>query len=526
MEMYSLVIAEDEFTTRRALVNMIRWNELGFEVEEEFSDGKELLDYLKSNVPDVILTDIKMTQVGGLEIARLVAEQKLPIQIVFLSGHKEFSYAQEAVEYHVSHYLLKPIDLSRLRETFRSIKEKLDEQSAQEGRLQDRLDHYSRLVNYEKQQFVTDAYFGALNNKEQMAARLKLVLGKAGADGAARQFLVKIVLVNDAKYRKFLEDYGQQELQEQVVHVLEYFDRRLEYYPISWSDTKEEGISVLGVFWEKEACRQGTYQTEELQRSIYDILAIQANVVIFQKLDSLEALAHCAENVGKNGAGSDLIQDMDYLQFLQDQKKLLYSYLCQNSAEQGMELTGALLNSYLRGGLAFAQRQCIYTVTKLLDEVAGHDLMEWNELYGKCMNPLPALQEEGLRSWMEGCVRLMFTYMERRRDSQNDSSIEKVMEYLRQHYSEDITLNAVAEAVFLNPVYISRLIKEQTGRNYTDLVMEMRVERAVELLENSDMFVYEIAEKVGYGNLKYFYKVFRKVKGKSPSDYRPGTRER
>lgn len=524
--MYSLVIAEDEFTTRRALVNMIRWNELGFQVEGEFSDGRELLDYLKSNVPDVILTDIKMTQVGGLEIARLVAEQKLPIQVVFLSGHKEFSYAQEAVEYHVSHYLLKPIDLSRLRETFRSIKEKLDELSARESRLQDRRDHYSRLVNYEKQQFVTDAYFGALNSRERMEARLKLISAKAGGTGAVQQFLVKIVLVNDEKYREFLAGYGQQELQEQIVHILEYFDRRLEYYPITFSDTKEEGLCVLGVFWEKETCRPGIYQTEELEKSIYDLMAIRANVVTFQKLDSLEELAHCAEKVGKSEAGSRLIQDMDYLQLLQDQIRLLYSYLCQNNAEQGMELTGALLNSCLRGGVAFAQRQCIYTVTKLLDEIAGHDLMEWNELYGKCMNPLPGLQAEGLKAWMEGCIRQLFAYMERRMDSKNDSSIEKVMEYLRMHYSEDITLNAVAEAVFLNPVYISRLIKERTGRNYTDLVMEMRVERAVELLEHTDQFVYEIAEEVGYNNLKYFYKVFRKVKGKSPSDYRPGTKER
>lgn len=524
--MYSLVIAEDEFTTRRALVNMIRWNELGFSVDGEFSDGRELLDYLKSNVPDVILTDIRMTQVGGLEIARLVAEQKLPIQIVFLSGHKEFSYAQEAMEYHVAHYLVKPIDLSRLREAFRSIKEKLDEQNAQEDRLQNRQDHYSRLVNYEKQQFVTDAYFGALSDPEQMARRLRLIHAKTGDGKAAQQFLVRIILQNDSRYQEFLDNYGQQELQEQIIHILEYFDKRLEYYPITWSGMKEEGLSVLGVFWENETCMPGVYHPEELEKSIYDFMAIRARVITFQKLDSPEGLAHCAENVGKNEAGNYLIRDLDYLQLLEEQKKLLYSYLCQNNAEAGLELTGALLNSYFRGGVAFAQRQCIYTVTKLLDEVAGHDLMEWNQLYGTCMNPLPALQEEGLKVWMENCMQLLFAYVGRRMDSKGDSSIEKVMEYLRMHYSEDITLNAVAEAVFLNPVYISRLIKEQTGRNYTDLVMEMRVERAVELLENSDMFVYEIAEKVGYNNLKYFYKVFRKVKGKSPSDYRPGTKER
>lgn len=519
-EMYSLVIAEDEFTTRRALVNMVRWNELGFRVDGEFPDGGELLDYLKSNVPDVILTDIRMTKVSGLEIARLVSEQKLPIQIVFLSGHKEFSYAQEAVEYHVAHYLLKPIDLSRLREVFRNIREKLDEQSAQEDALQNRREHYSMLVNYEKQQFVTDAYFGALHNPQQMAERLRLLCVQNDGGGQIRQFLVKIILQNDTRYREFLDSYGRQELQEQITHILECFDRRLEYYPITWSDIGREGLAVLGVFWEKEACAQEAYHPEELEKAIYNLMAVQADVVLFEKLDSPEQLAYWAENVGKNEPANQLIQDKDYLQLLRDQKKLLYSYLCQKNAEQGMELTNTMLNHYLRGGIPFAQRQCIHTITRLLDQVAEQDLAEWNRLYGKCMNPLPTLQVEGLRSWMENCVRLLYDYLGGQTEAQNDTSIEKVMEYIGLHYREDITLNTVAEAVFLNPVYISRLIKEQTGRNYTDLVMEMRVEQAVELLEHSDLYVYEIAEKVGYNNLKYFYKVFRKVTGKSPGDYR------
>ncbi len=518
--MYSLVIAEDEFTTRRGLVNMVRWNELGFRVDGEFSDGGDLLDYLKSNVPDVILTDIRMTKVSGLEIARLVSEQKLPIQIVFLTGHKEFSYAQEAVEYHVAHYLLKPIDLSRLREVFRNIRVKLDEQSAQEDALQNRRDHYSMLVNYEKQQFVTDAYFGALHNPKQMEERLRLLRVQKDKAGQAQQFLVKILLQNDARYREFLDSYGRQELQEQIVHILECFDTRLEYYPITWSDTGEEGLTVLGVFWEKEACVQGIYHPQELVKAIYNLMAVRAQVVLFEKLDSPAGLAHWAENVGKNVPESHLIQDKDYLQLLRDQKKLLYSYLCQKNVEQGMELTNTMLNHYLRGGVAFAQRQCIHTITRLLDQVAQQDLMEWNQLYAKCMNPLPSLQAEGQRSWMENCVRLLYDYMGAQTEAKKDTSIEKVMEYIRLHYREDITLNTVAEAVFLNPFYISRLIKEQTGRNYTDLVMEMRVEQAVELLKHSDLYVYEIAEKVGYNNLKHFYKVFRKVTGKSPGDYR------
>ena len=99
------------------------------------------------------------------------------------------------------------------------------------------------------------------------------------------------------------------------------------------------------------------------------------------------------------------------------------------------------------------------------------------------------------------------------------------MDYLRNHYSEDITLNEIAEKVYLNPAYISRLVKEQTGKNYTELVMEMRIDRAVELLKHTDMYVYEIAETVGYKNLKYFYRVFRKVTGKSPNEYRPESKQ-
>lgn len=234
--MYSLVIVEDEFTTRRALVNMVKWNELGFQVDGEFTDGQELLDYLKRDTPDVILTDIKMTNVNGIEIARLVTEQNLPIQVVFLSAYKDFSYAQEALEYNVAHYLLKPVDLSKLREIFRKLKEKLDKQAVNEEILQNRAEHYEQLINYERQQFVTDAYFGALVNPDKKAGRLGLI--SRNQENGSRLILVKIVLDNDQQYFDFCINYGQQELQDQLEHVLSFFHSELEYYPITWGVTK------------------------------------------------------------------------------------------------------------------------------------------------------------------------------------------------------------------------------------------------------------------------------------------------
>lgn len=518
--MYSLVIVEDEFITRRALVNMVKWNELGFRVDGEFTDGQELLDYLKRNTPDVILTDIKMTNVSGIEIARLVADQNLPIQVVFLSAYKDFSYAQEAVEYNVAYYLLKPVDLSKLREIFRKLKEKLDKQAINENMLQNRAEHYERLINYERQQFVTDAYFGALVNPDKKAGRLGLI--SRNQENGSRLILVKIVLDNDRQYFDFCVNYGQQELQDQLEHVLSFFHKKLEYYPITWGVTKEEKLFLVGIFWENEREDQSCYEPKKLEEAIYNLMALRVKIPIFQLLESSSELVNYAGTMRTQLTEENFAQNREYLQLLRDQNKLLCSYLSQNSSELGLKLTETLFDNYIKGGVNFAKRQSFYTVTRLLDEVVGNDLIEWNRLFAQCV---PAsffadMKYSALKEWLTRSIELLFEYINQKTESKRDSSIGKIMNYLRNHYSEDITLNRIAEELFLNPTYISRLVKEQTGKNYIELVMEMRIDRAVELLKNTDMYVYEIAEKVGYKNLKYFYRVFRKIEGKSPRDYR------
>ena len=202
--MYSLVIAEDELTTRRGLVHMVKWNEIGFQVDAEFSDGQELLAYLKTSMPDVILTDIKMSRVSGLDIARFAAEQNLPVQIVFLSGYKDFEYAQSAVEYHVLHYLVKPVSIPKLREL-------LDQQNALQNAMLNRVDHYQKLVNYQKQQFILDALSGSLRDDREAEERLKIV--NILPAQPSRFVVVRKKIKKDRQYKGVLAAYGRQEHQ-------------------------------------------------------------------------------------------------------------------------------------------------------------------------------------------------------------------------------------------------------------------------------------------------------------------------
>ena len=531
--MYSLIVVEDELIARERLTHMVKWEEFGFHVDAAFSDGREVLDYLKYNTPDVILTDIKMTHISGLEIAKYVSEHSMATKVVFLSAYEEFEYAKRAIEYHVSDYLSKPISLPRLKEVFGRIYNQLEQQKYQEQLTQERILHYQQLINYEKQQFVTDLYYGAITKPDQIQKRMDLLSGTAQS---STYILIQIALLHDEHYCNFLDSYGIDAFQNQLLQILNSFHPAFEFYPVSWDTTNPtDRLSLLGLFWEKSqygVCsskdNQDALSPQNLVEDIKSYLSISSRVILFSKLKSLNELSHCYERIGENEPSDSLIHNLDYLQLLREQNILLASYLREIERAKGFELGHTLVHNFLRGGISFAQRQCHYTVTKLVDSIASRNLSEWNDLYWQCASPdiFMLLQPEAIVDWMHQRMLALFDFEEQQVSEKSEKSIDKVMTYIRSHFTEDISLNTTADSVYLHPTYISRLIKEQTGKTFTTLITEFRIEKAVDLLAGSDMHVYEIAEQIGFHNLKYFYKVFKDVTGKSPSDYRSVPTER
>lgn len=525
--MFSLVIVEDETIARERLIHMVKWGDLGFHVDASFSDGQEVLEYLRYNTPQVILTDIKMPTVSGLDIAKYVSENHLPIQVVLLSGYEEFEYAKQALAYHVVDYLTKPLSIAKLKETFRKISNQLQQQSAQAQLSQERYQHYNKLINYEKQQFVADVYYGAITNPDQIRRRLELL---SSTERTPDCYLLRLSLSNCAPYQSFLKNYGLDELQQQLLQLIESLYSTFDLYPIDW-DTfhQENGVEILAVLWQKDDSRYrttplgNTPNSQEIVTAVGKYLAIPAQVTTLQKLKSPEDLSHYYKRILKNESCDSLVQNLEYLQLLRGENLLLASCLRDNDREKGMVLGHTLIQNLLRGGVTFAQRQCIYTITKLIDCVATHDLHSWNDLYWKYASPdiFTIMQPEAIIHWFNDRLVSLFDIEETQSMQKPTTSLDKVMNYIRDHFSEDISLNTVADAVYLHPSYISRLIKEQVGKNFSTLVTEMRIEKAVSLLESTDLRVYEVAEDVGFNNLKYFYKVFKATTGKSPRDYRP-----
>lgn len=124
--MYQMVIADDDFATRKGLASIIDWKRLGFEVVESFEDGWDVIEYMKEHSIDVVFTDVEMYEVSGLEVARWMLENRPDVIAVIVSGYREFDYVKEALSANVFDYILKPLKPEEIENTFRKIRKKLD----------------------------------------------------------------------------------------------------------------------------------------------------------------------------------------------------------------------------------------------------------------------------------------------------------------------------------------------------------------------------------------------------------------
>ena len=519
--MYSLVIAEDEQMMRNGLTRMVRWDELGFSVDAVFSDGSEVLDYLKENIPDVLLMDIEMIAVTGLEVARFVAANKLPIKVILLTGYKNFEYARQAVEYNVDHYLLKPISLPVLKQVFSGLCADLEDKSVYEDALQCRLDRMNRLVNYEIQQLILEIWMGRLKSPEEICRRLALT-DISGSGMERRGILFTLILERDRAMERFLDEYGSQELSEQLTHLFESFDERLDFYPIE-SDLRR----ISGFFWEKpgSGCVLG-YQSGEADFGLQLCALIQMMTGLTvrpERVDFPESIAGIA-GLRPHSHPPESPSQPEFYHLLHEQKKLLLTYICQGDQPAAEELLDAFLGQCALLGFYLAQTQLVHFFSIAAEKIGEGDTVFFSDLLCD-VNVIEislCRSSAELAEWGKGRIAILIEALRSRGrlTPGGESIIDKLKTFIRENYARDISLSDAAEQVYLNPIYISRLFKEKTGQTFTEYLSKIRIDAAIDLLNHSDLYVYEICEKVGYHNLKYFYMVFRKMTGLSPSEYR------
>lgn len=514
--MYSLVIAEDEKMMRESLANLVNWESLGFTMDAAFADGAQLIEYLRMHVPDVVLTDIQMLRVDGMEVARFIHEHNLPTSVILLTGHKNFEYARSAIEFRVKHYLLKPITVPQLKEVFREVCAALDDREDIERVMQKRDRHYSDLVSYEMQNLIVGCCYG-LVDEEEFHKRYRLIHPGAEAEPAC-----VYVRLRFCDGDGFIESYGLQATEDALTQILRDRFGRAEFYPVTWRVCDEDVLELTGAFLLRQMDALPIKRlSEEIAACFAEKMSFEVTVMCVEALESIFALSESFRSeliAGRSSARQD-VQD-----YSREQERLLYHCLMQGD-ERGLHaIASHMSDAGLYGGVGQATFECVQVLMRVIGRLTSGSIQEWNRFMRLTglQEPVDIADEAALREWFNEKLAVISENLACLHGDQG-TKISEVIAYMHAHYAEDITLSDAADGVYLNAAYLSRLFKKETGKTFSEYLTEVRIDAAARMIESTNLYIYEIAQRSGYRNLKYFYKVFKKVKGYSPNEQRRKT---
>ena len=494
--MISLFLVEDERIARESIRDNVPWQEHDILFLGDAPDGEVALPQLLEKRPDILLTDIKMPFMDGLELARIVRKELPDTRIIILSGHNEFEYARKAITLGVNDYLLKPV-------SSRDILEAVDRSKAQilECRAR-RIERQSHSIT-QRELFFSNLYSGILMGPAQMLQRAAQ-LGISLAAGAYQIILTELDgVIPD---REALRDklyaapmaYGSGFDGERASFLLLAEDAAglpLKFQEFSaWLEglTGQEGLTVH-LLPGKQAAR-----LSDLPKA-YHLLTIQKKQR--ESADS-KTLSH-----------STSFQRDTLLDFLRTGKpSALPSFWAHYRPTIESGYSSFVYRCYLYTELFFVVHEfCQENRIPLPESLRQEDLLEKRILLTNSVDDFLTLA-------CQLCEEVMEV---RPGGSRHTPSAEQARAYIDRHYMDpELSLSSVANAVSVSPNHLSTLFKSKIGVGFSEYLTEVRIRQAKRLLITSDLRVSEVGERVGYQNMEYFSMLFKKNTGQTPSQYR------
>lgn len=522
--MYKVLIVDDEDLIREGLKTFARWDTMGFEVVGEASDGDEALELVQKLKPHVVVTDIKMPRCTGIELMKKINEAGLNTKIVVLSGYDEFEYAKAALEAGAVDYLLKPIKFDKLREVLGKIKDEYDRKIRENIKI-------NKALELLKNEFFLKVIDGVIARREDILQQAKEV----DISFEWKYFLTVIIEIDN--YHELISRYSAQDMDLYKFAIKNVAEEICSRYGKGYAFTRDNG-EVAVVFCSDASSREFVKSMlNEIKKGIDSVLEFTVTVscgdefgdITMLKQSYMEARkrADMKFSLGKNRV--ILPEDADTVEKKEapvpDNADNIESRLLLHIQNQDMEGISLLLEQAFSG---MTQRDAIYdrfySIIKLLSrfmEKNGAALSDiTDENLFKYEHVVKKETLEDIIADLKSVINGVMAYLNQTNYKSVSKVLNEVKEYVNRHLGEDISLETVAQRVYMHPMYLSKLFKKETGVNFIDYLTSARVEQAKRLMQDITLKTYEISEMVGYKSPKHFSKVFKSVTGVTPKDYR------
>ncbi|TMU88305.1 response regulator [Bacillus sp. BHET2] len=515
------IIIDDERHVREGLLLLAEWDKHGIHTILEAEDGDEAIQLITEHRPEIIFTDMRMPKRDGITLLKWLHTSELKSKTIVVSGYDDFEYMRNAIFYKSFDYILKPIEPDVLNETLdKAVKEWNDQARSRRYQVEE-----NRVMN-EAKPLYWDRLFSSLCAMEGITPEMvEKVEKEFGVEITKLEKTVALLPIKPIVMKSFQGDRDLAFFT--LINICNELLRKQNDGVCFRNSNKEEELVVL--FWND---KNVTYLLEEIYSLIYQYSKVFMVMALGKKSKKVnEAYKSALEVYSKH-----TLLDQRKIVTHKDLLTVPLLHLLDHSSELKWAIRSGSMNQVQE------QLEEIFSQLDRKHTLSLEQLQIWEDQFEQLRNNWLKEYEirrqepfyRGMDYWNEDgsfsfrkfkeekakeFIELIETLSQAKYQKEKNN-MQHIEEFLQQHYQEEINLQDIADRFYLSREYISRKFKQDYGATITDYVTTIRMEKAMKLLENSYLKIYEVAYGVGYGNEKYFSKVFKKHIGVTPNEYR------
>lgn len=533
--MYKILLVDDEILVRDAIRENIDWGKLDCELIGDCENGKQAVEFVKTHEVDIVLTDILMPYMDGMELSHFLHDNYPDVLIVIFSGFGEFEYAKKAIQYNVSEYMLKPVTAMELTKVIENMKEKLDSRKKEQRKMES-LTQVSQ--DYHKNANVIRSK--ALDCLVKCTREVQVSLDELERMGITFQAASYRVAVFDIDTYSEMYQMDMDKQQESALMAFVLFNVGDEIVVQEKAGVVyQEGNNRVCIIFAGNRTKEFSESIHrichEIQKKVKEVIGLETSIGIGSWVRSPYELIYSYRLAAKAIdyrylLGGNLLFDMEEKKtdnsiFLINDLETLTEAI-KSGDRRLMEETLGQIETEIKSALVEKSYACIYLqqVIRAIGNTCQSLSEEPEKIIAQREALLKAVTEQRMFSQaaalVEKYAQEVFDELQELNSSSGQRQGMLAMDYIQKNYMDPcLSLNSICSYLNISTSYFSTIFKEMTGETFIEVLTRVRMEKAKELLENTTMKNYEIAEKVGFSDPHYFGISFKKITGKTPTEY-------